>query len=191
MNGFENVPGEAKPSQGGMAMRSGIAIRAMLNGLFQEVGLLFTRANTLASITNDQATFHGRGCYGTNVLVGKCEYGRDLELPFVIRPNSWNVPLGIELQNQDVTGSADEKLVKAMLDLMLAPIHSVMVLTGAHMTSDSGIIAFAMRAVANSRGKILCVFIGDHEFVRWINEGMQWPGDSQTQLGSLVNGGAS
>lgn len=173
-------------TQGAMANRRGEALLDEIAALLAHAGLcLDATPRTLAGMrAAGDGTLWGAGCFCREVTVGRCSYGRPLILPFVVsRPAArWPGLLGVEAQGQERTGSADNKLVKTMRDLCLAPLSSVLVLAGAHMAGDRGILDFARGYAAATRGKILRVFVGMDEVRRWATAGLPWPREETPSL---------
>ncbi len=184
--GFSNVPPVGPICQGEMAVRSGEAWEAQIETLFLGAGMhRDDKSKTLAAFrTLAPVGLFGGGFYARNLCVGICLFRRPLRLPFVVWRPGWTEPLGIELQSQAVSGSADAKLVKTVEDLCRPICPSVMVLAGRYFEEDRGIQEGVSELVANSRNKILRVFVGDAEFRRWVTQGMAWPASQQPELPS-------
>lgn len=185
MSGFANIPDAGPIGQGAMAVRSGSAARNQVETLLFGAGLhLDDRSATLEEFRaiRPGGSLFGRGFYARDIIVGRCSFRRPLRLSFVAWMAGWPGPLGIQARSQAESGSADAKVVKDARDLCLAPLPSVLLLSGRHFEEDEGIHACVREYVANPRRRLLALFVGDAEFRRWVTQGMEWPSPAQPEL---------
>lgn len=164
--------------QGEMAVRAGAAVGYSVRSLLVESGNLIPLRDvrSLQRFATQQAPLFGDGVFAEDVEIGTCHYGRPLRIPYLMRQKSWPSNLGLEVQHQDLNGSADAKLVKSLMDLRRVNMLSVLLLTGMHMVADQGIRDFVCRFIRNHPETLCRCFVGEDEFRRWVIEGMPWPG---------------